>query len=56
MLPGNKFTKKESLYGKEWTKRVMKGEKDVYVGYSPSLRRRKNTEYICKFEKWLQYE
>lgn len=29
----------------------MKGEKDAYVRYSPSLRRRKKTEYIWKFEK-----
>lgn len=55
MLPGNKYTKKEKLDGEEWTKKVIKGEKDVYVRYSTSLRKRKNTEWIYKFEKWSQH-
>lgn len=46
-------TKKEKLDGEEWIKKVIKGEKDAYVRYGTSLRKRKNIEWIYKFKKWL---
>lgn len=54
MLPGNKH-KDRKADGEEWTKKVIKGEKDAYVRYGTSLRKRKNIEWIYKFEKWLQH-